>query len=142
MATSVMTMHPFQATRDAGREPFKVKDLSLAEFGRNEIRLAEFEMPGLMAIRKEYAGTQPLAGAKIMGSLHMTVQTAVLIETLAELGADVRWVSCNIFSTQDHAAAAVVGRQAWHAVRPAGDSRSTPGRARPCPNTGGAPTWR
>ncbi len=108
MATSVMTMHPFQATREAGREPFKVKDLSLAEFGRNEIRLAEYEMPGLMAIRKEYAGKNPLAGAKIMGSLHMTVQTAVLIETLAELGADVRWVSCNIFSTQDHAAAAVV----------------------------------
>jgi adenosylhomocysteinase len=108
MATSAMTVHPFQASREAGREPFKVKDLSLAEFGRNEIRLAEYEMPGLMAIRKEYAGRQPLAGAKIMGSLHMTVQTAVLIETLAELGADVRWVSCNIFSTQDHAAAAVV----------------------------------
>jgi adenosylhomocysteinase len=108
MATSAMTMHPFQATREAGREPFKVKDLSLAEFGRNEIRLAEYEMPGLMAIRKEYGAQQPLAGARIMGSLHMTVQTAVLIETLAELGADVRWVSCNIFSTQDHAAAAVV----------------------------------
>jgi adenosylhomocysteinase len=108
MATTVAAMHPFQAAREAGREPFKVKDLSLAEFGRNEIRLAEFEMPGLMAIRKEYAGKQPLAGARIMGSLHMTVQTAVLIETLSELGADVRWVSCNIFSTQDHAAAAVV----------------------------------
>src|SRR5512141_1459760 len=108
MATSAMTMHPFQATREAGREPYKVKDLSLAEFGRNEIRLAEYEMPGLMAIRKDYAGKHPLAGAKIMGSLHMTVQTAVLIETLSELGADVRWVSCNIFSTQDHAAAAVV----------------------------------
>src|SRR6188472_2401535 len=90
------------------REPFKVKDISLAEFGRKEIRLAEHEMPGLMALRAEYRGTQPLAGAKIMGSLHMTVQTAVLIETLTELGADVRWVSCNIFSTQDHAAAAVV----------------------------------
>jgi len=108
MATTAAQLHPFQATREAGREPFKVKDLSLAEFGRNEIRLAEFEMPGLMAIRKEYAGRAPLAGARIMGSLHMTVQTAVLIETLAELGADVRWVSCNIFSTQDHAAAAVV----------------------------------
>ena len=84
-----------------------MKDLSLAEFGRNEIRLAEHEMPGLMALRAEYKGKQPLAGAKIMGSLHMTVQTAVLIETLVELGADVRWVSCNIFSTQDHAAAAV-----------------------------------
>jgi adenosylhomocysteinase len=108
MATSAMTMHPFQATREAGREPFKVRDLALAEFGRNEIRLAEYEMPGLMAVRKEYGPQQPLAGAKIMGSLHMTVQTAVLIETLQELGADVRWVSCNIFSTQDHAAAAVV----------------------------------
>jgi adenosylhomocysteinase len=91
-----------------GRLPFKVADLSLADFGRKEIRLAEFEMPGLMALREEYRASQPLAGAKIMGSLHMTVQTAVLIETLIELGADVRWVSCNIFSTQDHAAAAVV----------------------------------
>src|SRR5438132_5954159 len=92
----------------ANREPFKVKDLSLSEFGRKEIRLAEHEMPGLMALRKEYSGKAPLKGAKIMGSLHMTIQTAVLIETLTELGADVRWVSCNIFSTQDHAAAAVV----------------------------------
>jgi len=87
---------------------FKVADLSLAEFGRKEIRLAEHEMPGLMAVRKEYAASQPLRGARIMGSLHMTVQTAVLIETLVALGAEVRWVSCNIFSTQDHAAAAVV----------------------------------
>ncbi|WP_157250481.1 adenosylhomocysteinase [Nonomuraea typhae] len=87
---------------------FKVADLSLAEFGRKEIRLAEHEMPGLMAVRKEYAASQPLRGAKIMGSLHMTIQTAVLIETLVALGAEVRWVSCNIFSTQDHAAAAVV----------------------------------
>ncbi len=86
---------------------YKVADLSLAEFGRNEIRLAEHEMPGLMAIRAEYAASQPLAGARITGSLHMTVQTAVLIETLAALGAQVRWASCNIFSTQDHAAAAV-----------------------------------
>jgi adenosylhomocysteinase len=94
------------------RPPFKVKDLGLAEWGRKEIRLAEQEMPGLMAVREEYAGKQPLKGARIMGSLHMTVQTAVLIETLVDLGADVRWVSCNIFSTQDHAAAAVaVGRQ-------------------------------
>ncbi len=93
------------------RPPFKVADLSLAEFGRKEIRLAEQEMPGLMAIREEYKGKNPLAGARVMGSLHMTVQTAVLIETLTDLGADVRWVSCNIFSTQDHAAAAVaVGR--------------------------------
>ena len=100
--------NPFAAAEEAGRAPFKVRDLSLAEFGRKEIRLAEHEMPGLMALREEYAGQKPLAGAKIMGSLHMTVQTAVLIETLVELGADVRWVSCNIFSTQDHAAAAVV----------------------------------
>ena len=97
------------ATRPSeGRVPFKVADLSLAEFGRKEIRLAEQEMPGLMALRRRYAATKPLASAKIMGSLHMTIQTAVLIETLVELGADVRWVSCNIFSTQDHAAAAVV----------------------------------
>ncbi len=89
------------------RPAFKVKDLMLAEFGRKEIRLAEHEMPGLMALRAEYRAKQPLTGARIMGSLHMTVQTAVLIETLVELGADVRWVSCNIFSTQDHAAAAV-----------------------------------
>src|SRR5512134_719405 len=101
-------LHPFDQAREAGREPFKVRDLALAEFGRKEIRLAEHEMPGLMALRAEYAGKAPLAGARIMGSLHMTVQTAVLIETLVELGADVRWVSCNIFSTQDHAAAAVV----------------------------------
>jgi adenosylhomocysteinase len=96
----------FAVTGD--RLPFKVRDISLAEYGRNEIRLAEHEMPGLMALRSEYKGKKPLAGAKIMGSLHMTIQTAVLIETLTELGADVRWVSCNIFSTQDHAAAAVV----------------------------------
>ncbi|MTE19291.1 adenosylhomocysteinase [Streptomyces sp. TRM43335] len=86
---------------------FKVADLSLAEFGRKEIKLAEHEMPGLMAIRAEYAAAQPLAGARITGSLHMTVQTAVLIETLVALGARVRWASCNIFSTQDHAAAAI-----------------------------------
>jgi adenosylhomocysteinase len=87
--------------------PFKVADLSLADFGRREIRLAEHEMPGLMAVRAEFAESKPLAGARITGSLHMTVQTAVLIETLAALGAQVRWASCNIFSTQDHAAAAV-----------------------------------
>lgn len=89
------------------RQDFKVADLSLADFGRKEITLAEHEMPGLMAIRKEYAETQPLAGARVTGSLHMTVQTAVLIETLVALGAEVRWASCNIFSTQDHAAAAI-----------------------------------
>ncbi len=87
--------------------PFKVADLELAGWGRNEIRLAEHEMPGLMALRERHAASKPLAGTKIMGSLHMTIQTAVLIETLVDLGADVRWVSCNIFSTQDHAAAAV-----------------------------------
>jgi adenosylhomocysteinase len=87
---------------------FKVRDLSLAEWGRKEIQLAEQEMPGLMAVRKEYAASQPLKGQRITGSLHMTIQTAVLIETLKALGADVRWASCNIFSTQDHAAAAVV----------------------------------
>ena len=90
------------------RPPFKVADLDLADLGRREIRLAEHEMPGLMALRQRYADRKPLAGAKIMGSLHMTVQTAVLIETLVELGADVRWASCNIFSTQDSAAAATV----------------------------------
>src|SRR5215213_2029743 len=112
MATVIeKQLHPFASAKAAGREPYKVADLSLAEFGRKELRLAEQEMPGLMALRHEYKGKKPLAGAKIMGSLHMTVQTAVLIETLTELGADVRWVSCNIFSTQDHAAAAVaVGR--------------------------------
>jgi adenosylhomocysteinase len=89
------------------RPSFKVKDASLGEWGRNEIRLAEKEMPGLMTLRARHRGRQPLAGARIMGSLHMTVQTAVLIETLRDLGADVRWCSCNIFSTQDHAAAAV-----------------------------------
>ena len=101
---------PARATA-TDRPAFKVKDLSLAEWGRKEIRLAEQEMPGLMAARDEYGPQKPLAGLNVMGSLHMTVQTAVLIETLVELGADVRWVSCNIFSTQDHAAAAVaVGR--------------------------------
>jgi adenosylhomocysteinase len=90
--------------------PYKVKDMSLAEFGRKEIDIAEMEMPGLMAIRKKYAGQKPLKGARISGSLHMTIQTAVLIETLADLGADVRWASCNIFSTQDHAAAAIAAK--------------------------------
>lgn len=97
--------------------PYKVKDISLADWGRKEIRLAEAEMPGLMAIREEYKGEQPLKGARIAGCLHMTIQTAVLIETLVELGAEVRWSSCNIFSTQDHAAAAIaaagVGVYAW-----------------------------
>src|ERR1700679_2106021 len=96
---------------------YKVKDISLAEWGRKEIRLAEAEMPGLMAIREEYGDRKPLNGARIAGCLHMTIQTAVLIETLVELGAEVRWSSCNIFSTQDHAAAAIaakgIGVFAW-----------------------------
>jgi adenosylhomocysteinase len=94
-------------TETTTKQDFKVADISLADFGRKEITLAEHEMPGLMAMREEYGAQQPLKGAKIMGSLHMTVQTAVLIETLVALGADVRWCSCNIFSTQDHAAAAI-----------------------------------
>ncbi|MDE2870433.1 MAG: adenosylhomocysteinase [Gemmatimonadota bacterium] len=102
------TADPPRVAPDIERPPFKVADLSLAEWGRDEIRLAEHEMPGLMAIRREYRDSRPLAGARIMGSLHMTVQTAVLIETLIDLGASVRWASCNIFSTQDRAAAAVV----------------------------------
>src|SRR6187401_2155850 len=108
MATAVKDVHAYEQAKQAGRVPYKVADLNLAEFGRKELRLAEGEMPGLMAIRKRYEGKKPLAGARVMGSLHMTIQTGVLIETLSLLGADVRWVSCNIFSTQDHAAAAVV----------------------------------
>src|SRR5437764_2414336 len=88
-------------------QDFKVADLSLAEFGRKEISIAEKEMPGVMAIREKYSKSKPLAGVRITGSLHMTIQTAVLIETLVDLGASVRWASCNIFSTQDHAAAAI-----------------------------------
>jgi adenosylhomocysteinase len=106
----------------SSRLPFKVADLALADWGRREIRLAEHEMPGLMALRERYQGKKPLAGARIMGSLHMTIQTAVLIETLTDLGADVRWVSCNIFSTQDHAAAAA-------AVGPKGTAQSPKGIA-------------
>src|SRR5689334_7710123 len=86
---------------------YVVKDISLADFGRKEIEIAETEMPGLMALREEFGASKPLKGARITGSLHMTIQTAVLIETLIELGAEVRWASCNIFSTQDHAAAAI-----------------------------------
>ena len=86
---------------------YKVADIALAAWGRKEIAIAETEMPGLMALRRKYAATQPLSGARVTGSLHMTIQTAVLIETLVELGAQVRWCSCNIFSTQDHAAAAI-----------------------------------
>src|SRR6202048_3810720 len=95
-----------KAALGVGKE-YKVADIGLAEFGRKEIDIAEQEMPGLMSIRKKYAAGKPLAGVRITGSLHMTIQTAVLIETLVALGADVRWASCNIFSTQDHAAAAI-----------------------------------
>ena len=95
------------ATLEESTADYKVRDIGLAEFGRKEIDIAEKEMPGLMATREKYGPKKPLAGVKVMGSLHMTIQTAVLIETLVELGADVRWCSCNIFSTQDHAAAAI-----------------------------------
>src|ERR1700745_2152981 len=111
MTTAQLTERKQTKAGPEARPPFKVKDLGLAELGRKEIRLAEQEMPGLMAVRARHGATRPLAGARIMGSLHMTVQTAVLIETLMDLGADVRWVSGNIFSTQDTAAPAVaVGR--------------------------------
>ena len=119
---------------------FKVADLSLAPLGRKEIQLAEHEMPGLMAIRAEYADAQPLAGARITGSLHMTVQTAVLIETLTALGAEVRWCSCNIFSTQDEAAAASRRRSRGHRSTTPRACRSSPGRARRSRSTGGAPS--
>ena len=108
MTDTATLPNPTETKSATERPPFKVKDLALAEWGRKEIRIAETEMPGLMAAREEYGPQQPLKGLKVAGSLHMTVQTAVLIETLADLGADVRWASCNIFSTQDHAAAAVV----------------------------------
>lgn len=91
----------------SGKEDFKVKDISLADWGRKEIVMAEKEMPGLMALRAEFGPKKPLKGARIAGCLHMTIQTAVLIETLTELGAEVRWSSCNIYSTQDHAASAI-----------------------------------
>ena len=106
--------------------PLHRKDLSLADWGRKEIAIAEHEMPALMAIRREYAASQPLKGARITGSLHMTIQTAVLVETLQALGAEVRWASCNIFSTQDHAAAALAARA----------RRSSPTRARRWRTTG------
>jgi len=117
-----MTATLTDAPKSTSARPFefKVRDLSLAEWGRKEILLAEQEMPGLMAIRAEYAASQPLKGLRIMGSLHMTIQTAVLIETLAALGGEVRWCSCNIFSTQDHAAAAVVAGPHGTAGKPAG----------------------
>jgi adenosylhomocysteinase len=113
---------PEKSAADSKRPAFQVKDLSLASWGRNEIRLAEQEMPGLMAARAEFGPEQPLAGLKVAGSLHMTVQTAVLIETLMDLGADVRWASCNIFSTQDHAAAAVAVGRGGTPERPKGSA--------------------
>ena len=94
-------------TEPKTKHDYKIRDISLADWGRKEISIAEKEMPGLMAIRENYAESKPLAGVRITGSLHMTIQTAVLIETLIDLGASVRWASCNIFSTQDHAAAAI-----------------------------------
>src|ERR1700684_1902003 len=100
-------MTPATIDRTAAAPAFKVADLTLADWGRKEISIAEHEMPGLMSIRRKYAAEKPLAGVRVTGSLHMTIQTAVLIETLVELGAKVRWASCNIFSTQDHAAAAI-----------------------------------
>src|SRR5205814_333515 len=102
------------------KHDFHVADLALADWGRREIAIAETEMPGLMAIRREFAATQPLRGARITGSLHMTIQTAVLIETLVALGAQVRWASCNIFSTQDHAAAAIAVGPEGTAEKPSG----------------------
>src|SRR6478736_4354064 len=108
-------------TATATALPFKVRDITLAEAGRHQIRLAENEMPGLMALRAEFGESKPLAGARIMGSLHMTVQTAVLIETLVALGARVRWVSCNIFSTQNEAAAAIVVGPTGTVEAPAGE---------------------
>ena len=109
---------------------YKVADISLAEWGRKEIRLAEAEMPGLMSIRAEYAASQPLKGARIAGCLHMTIQTAVLIETLIALGAEVKWSSCNIFSTQDQAAAAIAAdrHQRCTGAARAINSNCTPGR--------------
>src|ERR1700729_2931260 len=107
---ATMTATARSITADASNKDFRVADLALADWGRKEIAIAETEMPGLMAIREEFAPTQPLRGARITGSLHMTIQTAVLIETLQALGAEVRWASCNVFSTQDHAAAAIAAR--------------------------------
>src|SRR5574344_719575 len=110
---NVLSLHQFILFLEQTMEelftslPYKVADIGLADFGRKEIAMAEHEMPGLMAVRAKYAGKQPLKGARVMGSLHMTIQTAVLIETLKALGAEVRWCSCNIYSTQDHAAAAI-----------------------------------
>src|SRR3954466_3899474 len=117
--TATLT-EPTKSTKTTKGLEFKVRDLSLADWGRKEIMLAEQEMPGLMAVRQEYAKQQPLKGLNIVGSLHMTIQTAVLIETLSALGATVRWCSCNIFSTQDHAAAAIAVGPKGTVENPAG----------------------
>ena len=122
------------AAIDLAEKDYVVKDIKLADFGRREIALAEHEMPGLMSVREEYAASQPLKGTRITGSLHMTIQTAVLIETLEALGAEVRWASCNIFSTQDHAAAAVAaagGSRVW-VVPGRGDAQDNK-KLRPAP---------
>jgi adenosylhomocysteinase len=133
-------------TTSTATQDYKVADIDLADFGRKEIALAEVEMPGLMQTREEFATEQPLKGARITGSLHMTVQTAVLIETLVALGAEVRWASCNIFSTQDHAAGAGAAggrpRDAGEGASRRPGSPSTPGRARRWRSTGGAPSRR
>src|SRR5438094_6422027 len=107
MTVTATKTPPTERKMPRGTHDYEVADLSKADWGRKEIAIAEHEMPGLMAVRRKYAGSQPLKGARIAGSLHMTIQTAVLIETLQALGAEVRWASCNIFSTQDHAAAAL-----------------------------------
>ncbi len=118
--------------KDYPHADYKIADISLADWGRKELDIAEHEMPGLMSIRRKHAQTTPLKDVRITGSLHMTIQTAVLIETLKDIGANVRWASCNIFSTQDHAAAAIA----------ATGTPCSPGRARRWKNTGTAPWTR
>src|ERR1700686_2784557 len=134
MSNAPLWRRPHPSRRNSMPEPTdcKVADIGLADWGRREIAIAETEMPGLMALRREYGAKKPLAGARITGCLHMTIQTAVLIETLMELGASVRWSSCNIFSTQDHAAAAIAALA----------SQCSPGRAKPKRSTSGASSGR
>jgi len=131
------------ATINRTATDYKVADLSLADWGRKEISIAEHEMPGLMSIRRKYAADKPLAGVRITGSLHMTIQTAVLIETLVDLGASVRWASCNIFSTQDHAAAAIAAApRLWIMERERDRSwLSTTAEMSPCSSTK-ATSWK
>ena len=123
-----MTAVVLNVDSNKGFDDYKVADISLADWGKKEISIAESEMPALMALREEYRAEQPLADARILGCIHMTIQTAVLIETLEALGAEVRWTSCNIFSTQDHAAAAVA----------ANGTPFSPGKVRPKKSTSGA----